>query len=108
MAKPVVPSRRALRDIDSAWSHYLNEAGTPVALGFLDALDSAVELVRVEPGIGSPRWAQELNVPGLRSRRLKGYPYLIFYLEQDDAVDMVRLLHGAADILAAFGEAAQE
>jgi toxin ParE1/3/4 len=50
------------------------------------------------PGIGSPQYAHELAIPGLRSRKLKRYPYLVFYLERDDHIDVWRVLHAERDI----------
>jgi toxin ParE1/3/4 len=97
-AKPVIASRQALRDIDDALFHYIAEAGDAVALRFVDALDKAFGLLSRQPGIGSPRYAHELNLPGLRSWPLSGFPYLLLYMEHDDAVDVARVLHGASDI----------
>ena len=50
------------------------------------------------PATGSPRYAHELNLPGLRSWRLARYPYLVFYVEQPDHVDVWRVLHAMRDI----------
>ena len=47
---------------------------------------------------GSPRYAHELDLPGLRSWPLKRYPYLIFYVEREDHIDVWRVLHGERDI----------
>ncbi|MBU6440076.1 MAG: type II toxin-antitoxin system RelE/ParE family toxin [Betaproteobacteria bacterium] len=47
-----------------------------------------------------PRYAHELNLPGLRSWSLTRYPYLVFYVEQPDHVDVWRVLHGQRDISA--------
>ena len=104
MTKPVIPSRLALRDIDEAWSYYLDEAGVAVAERFLGSLEEAFALLGRQGGIGSPRWAHELRVEGLRCWPLTGYPYLLFYFEHDDAVDLARLLHGASDIAATLAE----
>ena len=103
-AKPVIPSQRALRDIDEALVHYIAEAGNAVALRFIDALDEAFDLLGRQPGVGSPRLAQELKLPGLRSWPLTGFPHLLLYLEQDDAVDVARVLPMARDIPAALAD----
>jgi toxin ParE1/3/4 len=39
-----------------------------------------------------------LNLPGLRSWPLTRYPYLVFYVERSDHVDVWRVLHGQRDI----------
>ncbi|RVI93967.1 type II toxin-antitoxin system RelE/ParE family toxin, partial [Sinorhizobium meliloti] len=46
----------------------------------------------------SLRYAYELGLPDLRSVSLKRYPYLIFYRDQPDHVDVWRVLHGKRDI----------
>lgn len=38
--------------------------------------------------------------------RVRGYPYLIFYLERPDYLDVARVLHSARDIPARLKEAA--
>lgn len=97
-AKPVIPRERARRDIDEAVDHYLAEAGERVALGFIDALEQAFRHIARHPATGSPRYGHELDLPGLRSWPLKRYPYLVFYVERDDHVDVWRVLHGQRDI----------
>ena len=42
--------------------------------------------------------AHELDLPGLRFRMLKRYPYIVFYVERDDHIDVWRVLHGQRDI----------
>lgn len=98
MTKPVIASKQALRDIDEAWNHYLTEAHVKAAEGFVDELQSAFALLGRQPGIGSSRYAHELNIPSLRSWPIKRYPYLIFYFEHEESIDVIRVLHGARDI----------
>ena len=38
------------------------------------------------------------DLPGLRFWRLKQYPYLVFYLERSDHIDVWRVLHGKRDV----------
>ncbi|MGH6786676.1 MAG: type II toxin-antitoxin system RelE/ParE family toxin [Novosphingobium sp.] len=96
--KPIVPRQRARDDTDSAIDHYLSEAGADVALGFVDALEQAYGSIAEAPATGSPRWGHELKLPGLRSRRLKVYPWLVFYFEQMGHIDVWRILHAKRDI----------
>jgi plasmid stabilization system protein ParE len=69
-----------------------------VALGFIDALERVYAVIGAAPATGSPRWAHELNLPGLRTYRLKGYPWLVFYIEQSEHIDVWRILHSKRDI----------
>ncbi len=50
------------------------------------------------PALGSPRYASELALPGLRSLATKGFPYLVFYIDRDDHIDVWRVLHARRDI----------
>lgn len=50
------------------------------------------------PQVGSLRYAQLLDVEGLRFVIVEGFPYLIFYFEQPDYLDVVRMLHQQQDI----------
>lgn len=45
-----------------------------------------------------PRYATRTNTPGLRFWQVKRFPYLIFYVEREDHVDVWRVLHGQRDI----------
>jgi toxin ParE1/3/4 len=97
-AKQVIPRRLAIRDVDEIIDHYLETSSEAIALGFVDALESAYNQIGLNPAIGSPRYGYELELPGLRSWPLKHYPYLIFYVERDDHIDVWRILHGSRDI----------
>ena len=103
-AKPVVPRERARRDIDEAVAHYLAEAGAAVALAFVDALEDSCRELGAHPAAGSPRYADELDIPGLRSRPAGRFPYLIFYVKTETEIEIWRVLHGARDIPAGMRE----
>ncbi len=96
--KPVIPRELANRDAEEALAHYLSEGAIQAANGFIDALEKAYGQIGQNPRIGSPRWAHELAIPQLRSWALTSYPQLIFYIERDDHIDVIRVLHGHRDI----------
>jgi toxin ParE1/3/4 len=96
--KPVVLREVAQRDVRAALDHYLREAGPDIALGFIDALQSTYQAIAAHPALGSPRYASELALPGQRSLATKGFPYLVFYIDREDHVDVWRVLHGRRDI----------
>jgi toxin ParE1/3/4 len=102
--KAVVPREVASRDVDAAIDHYLGEGSASAALGFVDALEKAYSHLARLPAAGSPRYAHDLNLPGLRSWPLTRYPYLVFYFEQNDSVDVWRVLQGQRDIPAWMNE----
>lgn len=98
MPKPVLPRNRADRDVDDAIDYYLREGSEKAALGFIGALRQAYLQIGRHPQLGSPRYAHELDLPGLRHRALKRYPYLVFYVERENHIDVWRVLHGRRDI----------
>ena len=95
--KPVVLRERAQRDIDEALGNYLTETRSAVALDFIDALEDARRQIGAQPATGSLRYAHELDIPGLRIRTVKRFPYLVFYVEREAEIDVWRVLHGARD-----------
>lgn len=97
-AKAVVPREQAHRDVEDAVAHYIAEDAESAALGFIDALKKAYIHIGCHPTTGSPRYAHELNLPGLRAWPLTRYPYLVFYVERPDHIDVWRVLHGQRDI----------
>ena len=96
--KPVIPREQANQDVDDAIAHYLEEASSSVALGFIDALERGCTHIGRHPGTGSPRHGHELDLPGLRAWALSPYPHLVFYIERPDHIDVWRVLHGQRDI----------
>ena len=97
-AKPVIPREEARRDVEAAVDFYAREAQGTNSLRFIDAVESAYRAIGKHPATGSPRYSHELDPSGLRSRLLKGFLYLIFYIEQDSHVDVWRVLHAQRDI----------
>jgi toxin ParE1/3/4 len=103
--KPVVPRDQAHRDIEQAIGHYAHEAGAQVALGFIEALERAYHTIAEHPRLGSPRYGHEFDISGLRHRRLVRYPYLVFYVERDNHIDVWRVIDARRDIPAWLEEA---
>jgi len=97
-AKRIVSRTLASLDVDAAFEHYLGQAGSDVAQAFMDALAAAYSHIASHPGTGSPRYAVKLNLGGLRFWPLGRYPYLVFYFEKPNHIEIVRVLHGAMDI----------
>ena len=97
-AKPVVPTVKARADINAAFEWYLREAGSSVAVGFVDALQNAYRAIAARPAAGSPRYAHELKWLGLRTWPLRRYPYLVLYVEQSDQIEVWRVFHTRQDI----------
>ncbi len=96
--KAVIPRARANRDVQEAIDYYLNQGTAQAALASVDALERAFLHIGRDPATGSTRYAHELDLPGLRCWPVKRHPYLLFYVERDDHIDVWRVLHGQRDI----------
>nr|WP_221439503.1 type II toxin-antitoxin system RelE/ParE family toxin [Roseateles oligotrophus] len=98
----------ARQDVDQAIAYYLAEHAPQAALGFVDALEAAYAHIANSPAAGSPRYAQELDIPGLRSWLLTRYPFRVFYLERPASIDIWRVLHTRRDIPSSLQESESE
>ena len=89
--------------MDEAADFYTDEANADVAHAFVEAVRKAYRAIADHPGTGSPRFAELLGMEGLRSRKLSRFPYLVFYVERGDHIDVWRILHAQRDIPAWLG-----
>lgn len=97
-AKRIIPRELAEQDINDALTYYLDEGSSQAALGFINALEQAYHHISHNPASGSPRYAHELNLPDIRHWSLADYPYIVFYVEQHQRIDVWRVLHNQRDI----------
>jgi toxin ParE1/3/4 len=88
----------AERDVEDAVVYYRDEVGPQTALDFLDSLEAAITHLRDYPLTGSLRFAFELEIPNLRSWTLPRFPHLLFYVPDDNGIDIWRVLHARRDI----------
>ncbi|HEY8709685.1 MAG TPA: type II toxin-antitoxin system RelE/ParE family toxin [Burkholderiaceae bacterium] len=94
---------QALRDRQMEVRYYRKEAGTKVAVQWVKATDAALDQIELDPGIGSPVLGKTLGIPGLRTWRVSRFPFLWFYFERDDHLDVVRILGERQDVAAILG-----
>ena len=91
-------------DLVERTRYYATEAGEDVAERFVDAALDALQAVERMPGTGTPRLGELCGIPGLRMRRVKGFPCGWFYFVRSDHLDVVRLLADAQDLAAVLNE----
>jgi toxin ParE1/3/4 len=94
----VIRRPRAAADILEIWD-YIAEDSLDAADRWVDRLDKQFDLLATQPLMGR---AREELAPGVR-----GIPfgrYVIFYMPLADGIDVIRVLHSARDIDAAFGD----
>ncbi len=102
--KPLQWHPLARLDADEAADRYAAQGGLALELRFIQSLDTAIAQVADQPGMGAPRYADVLKLSGLRLWPLKGFPYLVFYLERNAHIDIWRVLHAQRDIPVWMGE----
>jgi toxin ParE1/3/4 len=73
--------------------HYEETAGEATALRWNIEVERILDLVCSQPGIGTLRLAQELDITGLRSVSVRRFPYLIGYLDHEDHIEVWRIVH---------------
>ena len=80
--------------------HYANEASDQVAERFFDAALAPLRAVERMPGTGTPPVGELCDIPGLRTRRITGFPCGWYYFVRADHLDVVRLLADTQDVAA--------
>ena len=75
-----------------------NEAGPEVAGRFVESARSCLDGIAASPSLGSPVISRNSRLAGLRKRRVLSFPnILIFYLPEDSAIAILRVMHAAQD-----------
>jgi plasmid stabilization system protein ParE len=78
------------------YSH--TEGGTDLGVRFFDAAVASLRAIEKMANAGSPRVGERCDIPGLRVRRIEGFPVGWFYFVRHDHADVVRLLSDAQDL----------
>lgn len=89
-------TRAARRDYSDIWN-YIARDNPDAADRVVRSFDERLELLARLPGVGRAR--DEL-MPGVRSFAVGSY--VLFYREANGGIELLRVLHGARDIPAAF------
>jgi toxin ParE1/3/4 len=93
--------RDAARDDIVRQYRYLLTAGESpsVAERFFTSVQKTIRQISKNPGIGSPRFLNNLKLAGLRSAAVEGFPSLrVYYLVSEKTVRIIRVLHGKRDV----------
>ncbi len=88
----------ALADLDDIGA-FIGQDSLRAELRFYDAAEAAFERLAETPGLGAVLSYADPLITGLRRWRIPRFTnYLIFYRVTDEAIEIVRVLHGARDI----------
>jgi len=104
MAVRILRRRRAAEDAEEIADHIAKDS-LEAAVRFLENTESTLLALAESPGAGSRFESAHRNFENLRFRRVKGFPnHVIFYVEHRNAIEVVRILHGAQDLDVELGK----
>ena len=98
--KRLVLRPQAEADLLAIVHGYVERGGLELGARPFDATQASLATVQAQPGFGSLAIGQRCGLPGLRARRVKGFPLRWFYFDRDDRIDVVRLLADRQDMAA--------
>jgi toxin ParE1/3/4 len=81
--------KRALKNLDDE-AAYIARDDLPAAARMVERIASAVDQLASHPALGRPG-----RVPGTRELVISGTPYIVPYRIRGDAVEVLRVFHGA-------------
>lgn len=89
---------KAAEDAESIANHIAKDS-LESALRFLENTESTLMELAESPGSGSRFESLRPELSNLFFRRIRGFPnHLIFFFQRADAIEVVRILHGAQDL----------
>lgn len=98
MSKQIVITAKASTDLDAHFA-YIAEGDMEAALRFFDAARATFAQIARLPKIGNLYPLKNPKLKGLRKWPIKGFKkYLIFYLNYDSEVQIVRVLYGSQNL----------
>lgn len=65
----------------------------------IDSLETALQELSRNPGIGSPTLGQNLGVEGMRTWLIAGFPLSFWYFQRETCVDVARLVGQRQDAM---------
>ncbi|MEQ8828270.1 MAG: type II toxin-antitoxin system RelE/ParE family toxin [Alphaproteobacteria bacterium] len=96
--RPAVLRAVAEQDITQAHDAYVAEGGMPLGLRFLQDIEAVLRRIETHPGIGSTRYWSLPDMKGARCVAPADFPFLVFYMETEERLDVIRVLHQRRDI----------
>lgn len=89
----------ARQDILDQFLYLIDQNVPHVAERFIDAVDETIAKLTKRPRIGAPKKLKDPRLQGLRGWPVSGFEAVrIYYLASDNALQVVRILHGKRDI----------
>lgn len=98
MNKEVRWRQLATDDYFSIVAWYTDEAGDKVAERFIRSLRETEGRISRNPSLGPTSFTYGASKQATRYGAVDGFPYLVFYLNLDEHIEIVRVLHERRDI----------
>jgi len=104
MAVRLLRRPKAVEDAE-AIADFLAKDSVASALRFLENTEVTLRFLTKSPQLGGVFSSNHPEFDNLRVWRVKGFSnHIIFYFEHPDAIEVIRILHGARDIDAELGK----
>jgi toxin ParE1/3/4 len=102
MTKKILITPKANQDLDDCFA-YISQNNPEIALQFFDSTRITIAQIARMPGIGSIFTTNDNRLQDLRKWSVKDFrKYLIFYVDREDVIEIVRILYAARDITSIF------
>ena len=106
MTRAVTQQPRARLDLWGQFVYFGRQAGVEWAQKYLAAVNEPCMQLASQPGLGKPYNTGTARLNGSRRFRIKGFEsYLFFCLAPETGIDVVRVIHGARDLVDIFADA---
>jgi toxin ParE1/3/4 len=102
MTKKILITPKANQDLDDCFA-YISQDNPEMALQFFDSTRITIAQIARMPGIGSIFTTNDNRLRELRKWSVKDFrKYLIFYIDREDVVEIVRILYATREISSIF------
>ena len=104
MSREIIIKPSAEYDLKNGFG-WIGQDSIEAALNFLAAAKQTFDEIAEMPGMGKRRETKNPKMVGLRQMPVRGFEkYLVFYQVTEEAVQIVRVIHGYRDIDALLNE----
>ena len=103
MTARILRRPKAAQDAEDI-ADYIAADSLEAAARLLEEAEATINGLAAYQSSGSPFDSDHPELANLRFRRVKGFPnHVIFYVEHTQAIEVVRILHGARDVESELG-----
>jgi toxin ParE1/3/4 len=98
------------QDFDTQYRWYLDKGGAELAERYLEAVETTLNALVLQPGLGRLRHFKNPALQGMRSLRIRTpfHRHLLFYRHTDFDLFAERIMHGARDLPTRLAEPPSE